>query len=413
MKYNLVLLFLLLVGCSKIPLDEVPTPIGGGDSKIENPYELFSINYTNNSVLNRIPILFKNLKDLDIKWDENIYPSDIAILDYNNDGYYDFVGGGSNFDASYEGIEERNPFIFYTGDEEGNLTYDSVNSQKFTSLIHGTLAVVNDFNQDGNLDIFFAGTGFEKPDGPCCEYPILLESDGNGSFVQIDFPNVFGYWFGVTTGDVNDNGIIDIKFTSPKPFEETPSYLIEFIGGVYTTIEWNDNLDYSQTFDKLTTEVVDLDNDGLDDIIYGGREYNNSSFHRNTWSTSFIKFSDNEISLIPVEGYETTDISDIQVNDIDNDGDLDLFLLRTDWTVPGDVKNYIQIIRNDDRTFVDITETNVLSYLNGTGAQIGRIIITDSNSDGIYELKNYTLMSVNYTFTDFNFEIINGKLIKK
>ena len=62
MKYNLVLLFLLLVGCSKIPLDEVPTPIGGGDSKIENPYELFSINYTNNSVLNRIPILFKNLK---------------------------------------------------------------------------------------------------------------------------------------------------------------------------------------------------------------------------------------------------------------------------------------------------------------------------------------------------------------
>ena len=90
-----------------------------------------------------------------------------------------------------------------------------------------------------------------------------------------------------------------------------------------------------------------------------------------------------------------------------------MFLLRTDWTVPGDVKNYIQIIRNDDRTFVDITETNVLSYLNGTGAQIGRIIITDSNSDGIYELKNYTLMSVNYTFTDFNFEIINGKLIKK
>lgn len=400
------------MGCSKDALNEIPTPIGG-EPTAQNPYELFSINYTNNSILNRIPILFKNMKELDFKWDENKYPADIAILDYNNDGYYDFVGGGSNFDASYAGVEERNPFIFYTGDEEGNLTYDSINSQKFTSLIHGTFAVVNDFNQDGNLDIFFVGQGLERPDSPCCEYPILLENDGNGSFVQKNFEEVFGYWFNVTTGDVNNNGIIDIKFTSPKPFDGTPSYLIEFIGGIYTIIEWNDDLDYSQTFDKLSTEIIDLDNDGKDDIIYGGREYNNSSFHQNTWSTSFIKFSDNHISLLPVKGYETTDVSDIQVNDIDNDGDLDLFLLRTDWTIPGNVKNYIQVIRNDERTFVDITETNVLGYLDGTGSQIARIIITDSNSDGIYELRNHTLSPVNFPFTDFNFEIIGGKLIKK
>ena len=400
------------MGCSKDALNEIPTPIGG-EPTAQNPYELFSINYTNNSILNRIPILFKNMKELDFKWDENKYPADIAILDYNNDGYYDFVGGGSNFDASYAGVEERNPFIFYTGDEEGNLTYDSINSQKFTSLIHGTFAIVNDFNQDGNLDIFFVGSGFERPDSPCCEYPILLESDGNGSFVQKNFEEVFGYWFNVTTGDVNNNGIIDIKFTSPKPFDGTPSYLIEFIGGIYTIIEWNDDLDYSHTFNKLSTEIIDLDNDGKDDIIYGGREYNNSSFHQNTWSTSFIKFSDNHISLLPVKGYETTDVSDIQVNDIDNDGDLDLFLLRTDWTIPGNVKNYIQVIRNDERTFVDITETNVLGYLDGTGSQIARIIITDSNSDGIYELRNHTLSPVNFPFTDFNFEIIGGKLIKK
>ena len=412
MKYKLLLLTLLLMGCSKDALNEIPTPIGG-EPTAQNPYELFSINYTNNSILNRIPILFKNVKELEFKWDENKYPADIAILDYNNDGYYDFVGGGSNFDASYAGVEERNPFIFYTGDEEGNLTYDSINSQKFTSLIHGTFAVVNDFNQDGNLDIFFVGSGFERPDSPCCEYPILLESDGNGSFVQKNFEEVFGYWFNVTTGDVNNNGIIDIKFTSPKPFDGTPSYLIEFIGGIYTIIEWNDDLDYSHTFDKLSTEIIDLDNDGKDDIIYGGREYNNSSFHQNTWSTSFIKFSDNHISLLPVKGYETTDVSDIQVNDIDNDGDLDLFLLRTDWTIPGNVKNYIQVIRNDERTFVDITETNVLGYLDGTGSQIARIIITDSNSDGIYELRNHTLSPVNFPFTDFKFEIIGGKLIKK
>ena len=63
----------------------------------------------------------------------------MPILDYNNDGYYDFVNGGSSFDGILQiGIEERNPFVFYTGDSEGNLTYDSVNSQKFTSLIHGT-----------------------------------------------------------------------------------------------------------------------------------------------------------------------------------------------------------------------------------------------------------------------------------
>lgn len=412
MNRIIFLLLLFLIGCSKTELDEIPTPIGGGDNtEVKNPYEKFSVNYTKNSIINRVPILFKNMSQHDFI-EGNQWPADFAILDYNNDGYYDFVGGGSSFDASYAGIEERNPFVFYTGDSEGNLTYDSVNSQKFTSLIHGTFAVVNDFNRDGNLDIFFAGSGFDKPGGPCCEYPILLENDGNGSFIQIDFPNAFGYWHSVTTGDVNHNGIIDIVLTSPKPNSGTPSYIIEFVGGSYQLIEWNNGFDdYSKTFGKFTVEVIDLDNDGLDDVIYGGTEYNNSQFHQETWSPSFVKFSNENIALIPNEGYETTMVSDIQVHDIDNDGDLDLFLLRTYWGNPNKI-NYIQIVRNDGDSFVDITEENVLSYLPGE-VQIARIIITDSDSDGIFELRHHTLMPQSYSFTDFTFLLINGKLIKK
>ena len=70
------------------------------------------------------------------------------------------------------------------------------------------------------------------------------------------------------------------------------------------------------------------------------------------------------LHMIPNEGYETTMVSDIQVDDIDNDGDLDLFLLRTYWGNPNKI-NYIQIVRNDGDSFVDITEENVLSYLPG------------------------------------------------
>ena len=412
---NSFLFFILfiLVGCSKETVfddgivDILNTP------KIEtvgdNPYKDFEINYTNNSILNRVPILFKNYKQVI----SQEYGDDFAILDYNNDGFYDLVMGNSNYEASFMGISDRRHFIFYFGDANGNLIYDSNNSTKFLSLLHGKIGIVNDFNNDGYLDIFFAGHALDSPDAPPNEwgdYPIILENDKNGSFIQHNLYDVYGYWHHATTGDINNNGIVDIILNSPSVNSDRSGYVIEYTNNEYVSYKWNHNLTSDKTFNRFSHASVDLNNDGIDDMIYGSTEYNNSEFYQDNFIGSFINLSNGKIIEIPKVGYENTQVYDFQVHDIDNDGDYDLFIVRSEGTT--NKKNYIQLLRNDIDSFVDITETNPLEHITGD-PRIEKIIITDSDNDGIYELRNYTFMPVIFSETEFVFEIIDSKLIRK
>jgi len=413
MKKTLLLSILVLFGCGKetvftkeeVDIINIPRIETVGD----NPYKDFQINYTNNSILNRVPILFRNYKQVI----SQEYGEDFAILDYNNDGFYDLVMGNSNYQASFAGIPDRKPFIFYFGDANGNLIYDPINSTKFLSLLHGKIGIVNDFNNDGYLDIFFAGHALDSPNAPkdqWGDYPIILENDKNGSFIQYNINEAYGYWHHATTGDINNDGKIDIILNSPAVNSDRPGYLIEYINNEYKASKWNHDLTSSKTFNKFSHASVDFNNDGIDDMVYGSTEFNNSPFHQDTFIGSFIKLSNGEIIEIPKVGYENTMVYDFQVNDIDNDGDYDLFVLRSEGTT--NKKNYIQLLRNDIYNFVDITESNPLENITGD-PRITRIIITDSDSDGIYELRIYSFMPVVWAQTEFLFEIIDGKFIQK
>tara|TARA_Y100000389_G_C17391442_1_gene480101 strand:+ start:79 stop:1290 length:1212 start_codon:yes stop_codon:yes gene_type:complete len=402
MNKLLLLSLLVLFGCSKDSEEEAYDDVN--TISHVSLYQHYNTKKSLNSIKNRLPVLFNNVHTI---VNEN-FADDFAIIDYNNDGYYDFITGGTDYQSSFNGIVQRNPFKFYYN-SGGNLVYDTDNSSKFSSLIHGKTAIVNDYNNDGYDDVLFVGHGLDVG-SPCCEYPIILENDKYGSFNQINLINAVGYWHHATTGDINGNGLIDIILTSPKPEGEYKSFFIEYKNNNYQITEWNNELPYSKTFNKFTVESIDLNNDGIEDMIYGGTEYNNSGFYRDNWLGSFIKLSTNEIILIPNESYKNTMVYDFQVHDLDKDGDLDLFILRSSGTTQK--QNYLQVLRNDINDFVDITKENILSDFGGD-IRIYKIIITDSDNDGVYEIRNHTLLPFIVPQSNFVFDIVGENFIRK
>jgi hypothetical protein len=72
----------------------------------------------------------------------NSYGSTAISLDYNRDGYTDYV----YYENDYSNENNRQLIQFYLGDCDGNLIKDEVNSDKFYGLVHGRKVLLGDYN---------------------------------------------------------------------------------------------------------------------------------------------------------------------------------------------------------------------------------------------------------------------------
>lgn len=395
---NRLILFLLsiflLSSCSNNIDDyEVTT----NDTSTEYVYSAYS-NYTfsKNSTKNKIPDLFLNSIEL-MFGIEN--PSDKVVIDYNNDGFFDLVHTDSDYMSSYRGVKNRKFITFYKGDEYGNLSLDVDNSNKFKGLIHGIKGITVDVNEDGYLDLFFAGTGLEYADaGPEVirdrfEYPILLINNGDGTFDEHRLESLIGYWHGVTSGDLNNDGNSEIVLVSPE--DGAPSVTIDF---TTTPIITQLDIPWQMSNGKWSQEVIDINNDGYDDLIMAsdGDTLSSDSF---VWLNSSSGFG--EILYIPKNEYET--VTDINFFDIDSDGDLDLILSRNKMYQ----KAYIQIIENNITHLTDVTDTYIDNDWTFEGGAIEKLYIGDNDNDGIVELRTHR-----NGYVMFEWEFIDNKFIK-
>jgi hypothetical protein len=191
----------------------------------------------------------------------------IAIFDADNDGDQDIyiASGGNEFVDGAEGYQDR----FY--ENKGNMTFQRIKTAIPETRISGLEISVNDFDQDGDLDLFVGGRLSPKKYPYPSSSRILENQSINGLTKFVD--------------------ITDQKLSSLKDI------------GLVTTSKW-----------------VDIDGDSWEDLIVAG-EWMSVRFFKNNSGKSFTEVTD-QVFMADQRGWWY----DIEKGDFDNDGDMDLIL---------------------------------------------------------------------------------------
>lgn len=298
----------------------------------------------------------------------------VIYTDLDNDGDIDIFMSGGN------GTSNPSPVEIHINDGAGNFTLD--NSLIFGSepgAVHPRKALLGDYNNDGKLDIFVAGHGYDQPPFPG-EHPLLFLTTANGLEYSSSLESYSGFFHAAASADVDNDGDIDI-FVGDN---QSPFFLINDGSGNFSrdTDRLTSEVNGKSLF---TTELIDIDKDGYIDLIAAGHEFEGMETVIYWGSSSGTYLSTNKTVLPAVGGQGT--ILDIDSEDINNDGNKDIVLTRTG----GGNNNfyvgyYLQLIQNNGNHQFTDTTNNISSSSNVNGGWIDWIRIQDFNNDGYLDI---------------------------
>lgn len=267
--------------------------------------------------------------------------------DYDNDGDLDlFVAnniGSPNF------LYKNNGDGTFAKITDGHIV-------NYDGYSHG--ATWTDYNLDGNLDLFVS-------DFMPTRVNLLYENNGDGTFQQIttgDITAVSGHSIGASWSDVDGDGDPDLFV----PNAGEANFFYKNNGGELVL----------QSSSALSSDVTystggswgDYDNDGDMDLFVANASSTSNQLFVNDGTGSFTESS----SLI---GSNTTNTHGSTWADFDNDGDLDLFLANDQLEANEYYSN------NGDGTFTFIESDLTASLENSFG-----VSVADIENDGDIDL---------------------------
>ncbi|MBC7286294.1 VCBS repeat-containing protein, partial [Hoeflea sp.] len=130
-----------------------------------------------------------------------------SAADIDGDGYDEFILGGHNSQAD----SPRPAVIFDIGENlQLSVATDILVPSAAAATVWPRWILTDDFNGDGDIDIFFAAHGFDYPPFPG-EPNLLLLSDGQGGLAPAPVPfEEFEFSHSAASGDIDGDGDLDI-----------------------------------------------------------------------------------------------------------------------------------------------------------------------------------------------------------
>ena len=316
------------------------------------------------------------------------------FVDFNNDGYPDIFRNKHNDLRIYLQDPTTNRF--------GNGTGGTAPNQRFTSMTDGMNtegAGALDYDGDGDLDIFVDNHNFGID---------ILQNDGTGNFTHVtrkaDSPNPpydvldpttwpLGLVQDATDGDYgsatdfNDDGWVDIVVRKRDQVD-----LFTNVGG---TFQNGVNIDQANNSNKGSVAFYDFDNDGDFDMYWTENGVN--QIHRNNGDGTWTGLGASTGIPVSFSGQ----MEGLACGDVDNDGDIDIFLANGGNGGSVVSKLYLNQINNgggamsfidsgisfsnmaEGCTFVDIDQDGDLDlYMNRTGSNrlyINNLVANQAN----------------------------------
>jgi len=230
-----------------------------------------------------------------------------SVADIDQDGDYDFVVNNHNAETSK----------VYINNKDGTVTkYPTALSRWFMQDLHGT--ALGDYDRDGDLDLFLSRGG-GNGNNPSVSYFYLNDAMNLVRFTGDAGINKGGRGRGSRWIDMDLDGDLDLFIMNETSLvKKSPQHLFfENVGkGRFNQrrVSGIEDIRASRTL------VTDFNRDGIDDIVM----YSPLSLWQGNGDFTFTNVS----SMLPTSLADTRGVMGITDIDIDNDGDLDLYLAR-------------------------------------------------------------------------------------
>ncbi|HOJ18272.1 MAG TPA: T9SS type A sorting domain-containing protein [Ignavibacteriaceae bacterium] len=322
----------------------------------------------------------------------------VSLGDQNNDGYDDFMiceWQGQLLGGEYDTLYT---FYFY----KGGAVLDTVPCYKFSipyAITYGPKKIiVKDINRDGYKDIIVAMTRITQT--PPFIYTAMLHVYYCGPVLDsipdqiVNSPDGASkeWGLGVTLiKDFNGDGIEELACYDPNtPFSSSQwgtMYFYKIENGYIDTIPFKTTAGNSIERDKShSLHSIDINNDGLADIIISGDKKNSGGYSESAFKKIFLGNSDWDITTPSQEFRTIWDQYQIEmlrsfvfIKDINRDGKVDLISKYV-----GDPYWHKGAIKNGGYP----VDTTIWKTLNTSNGYLTREIAEeiDANGDGINDL---------------------------
>lgn len=237
----------------------------------------------------------------------------LAIADVNGDGHEDvFVGGGPNQAA-----------VLYIHDGNGKLTPSTQLAFDRDAAREDTAAAFFDVDNDGDMDLMVGNGGNEVGDEKLYGARLYL-NNGMGTFEasKETLPSTFKSISVIAPHDFDNDGNVDVFIGSRSVvgnYGLDPDHLFLENKGDGTFVNATERLAYDTKHAGMITDAVwaDIDGDGKKDLITVS-DWGIPMIFKNSGK----RISKIETDLDGLSGWWNA----IAVEDLDNDGDIDLIL---------------------------------------------------------------------------------------